>query len=154
MLTGALWSLESHSCGRAPPCPLADRWSPVLVRCPSGLLHSSWELPKMEGQHLIINNYLCCIFRFYTAIEKHVCVLKNLCMIFARIPPPPEGSVGACAECRIGSGDAYMGGGSSSRNHTPFFGIKITSIFGLFAICAGKSFGERQIYSSRFEAIN
>lgn len=143
----------SHSCSWDLLCPLAACWSPLLVWYPSGLLNSSWELPRVECPHVVINNYPC-IFWFYAEIEKHVYVSKNLCMFFAHIPPPPEGSVGACEECRIGSGDAYIRGGRSLRNHTPFFGIKITSIFGLFPICAGKSFGERQIYSSRFEAVN
>lgn len=75
-------------------------------------------------------------------------------MISAHILPPPEGAVGACEECRIDAGNGYFRSGGSSRNRIPFFGTKITSIFGLFAICAGKSFEERRIYSSTFEALN
>lgn len=78
---------------------------------------------------------------------------ESVCVIFCLHLPFSWGFVGACKECGIGSGNAYCRSGSSCRNHMPFFRTKITSIFGLFAICAGKSFGKRQIYSSRCEAL-
>lgn len=135
----------------SPTLLLMDWWSPILVGCTSGLPNSSWELPRVKCQHLIINNYPC-VLRFQTQIEKHVHSWKNLCIVFAHITPPAEG---AWAECRIGSGNAYFRSGSSwGRNHISFFRTKIIAIFGLFTICAGKSFGERQIYNSRCETLN
>lgn len=126
MVTALLWTLEFCPNSRAPSFQLlTDNWSPVLVGCTSGLPNVSWELPRVECQNLIINNYTCCILRFYTEIEENWYILKNLCMIFAHIPPPSEGSVGACEGCRTGSSNACCRNGSSSRNHISFFGTKI-----------------------------
>ena len=57
--------------------------------------------------------------------RKKVCILKNLCIIFAHIPPPPEGSVGPCDGCRAGSSKVSCRKGSRSRNHVSFSGTKI-----------------------------
>lgn len=143
------------------PWNLTVQWSPILTTDltagllfsygrTSGLLSSSCKLPMEECQNFIINNYPFCIVRSYTEY-KNVYILEDLCARFwftflFHLENLQELSRNAGLTLVMTTWELEVTQVITFLS----FGTKITSIFGLFAICAGKPFGERQIYRSRF----